>query len=152
MKSNFQLLLIFSILFLTSCSKEESTDNSINQDEILINARIDVANEDIQSLIENELDTTLKNPVELSSQSSLPSCAKIVRSPDYGATIADGTFVTKTIDFGTSCNLTKGSTVKGKIIMKFYYTKDVTSQIVNYELVDFYHLCYYLNKVAVICL
>lgn len=128
---------------LFSCSKDEE-ERIITQDEASVNAKIDLANDDVSDVVEEQESSTYSNSVsgrnEDPSFSTFSDCATISRVPAFGTPITPGTTVTKTIDFGTvGCTLNNGNVVKGKIIISFVYQPDATSHTITYTFDDFYH-------------
>jgi hypothetical protein len=126
-----------------SCSKDEE-ERIITQDEASINAKIDLANDDVSDVVEEQEASTYANSIsgraEDPAYSTLSACATISRVPAFGTPITPGTTVTKTIDFGTvGCTLNNGNVVKGKIIISFVYQPDATSHTITYTFDDFYH-------------
>ena len=135
--------LVFA-LFVTSCSKKDETDTTtISADEASVNAKIDVANDDVARVVEDELEATLSNSLNRTANNvatNLPACATVTRVPAAGTALVAGDLVTKTIDFGTSgCALNNGNILKGQIKMSFTYQPNATSHTVTYTFVDFYH-------------
>ncbi len=128
---------------LFSCNKDDN-EKLITQDEAAINARLDLANDDISDVVEEQEASTYANSVtgraEDPSYSVLSSCATISRVPAFGTPIEPGTTVTKTIDFGTvGCTLGNGNVLKGKIIITFVYQPGATSHTITYTFDNFYH-------------
>lgn len=109
-----------------------------------INAKIDIANDDVLSIVESEFSATIENgesgrPAN-STVEFLPSCTTVTRDPDYGILPTIGQLITKTIDFGsTGCTLNNGNVLKGKIIITFNYNPLATNHTINYQFVNFYH-------------
>lgn len=128
---------------LFSCSKDEE-ERAITSDEATINAKIDMANDDVSDVVEEQEASTYSNSVngrnEDPSFSTLSNCATISRVPAFGTAITPGTTVTKTIDFGTvGCTLDNGNVVKGKIIISFVFQPSATSHSITYTFDNFYH-------------
>ncbi|MBC7641350.1 MAG: hypothetical protein H7174_03285 [Flavobacterium sp.] len=138
-------ILIFGVIFsliTISCSKKEANDTTtINADEASVNAKIDIATEDVARIVEEQLTTNdgVSGRVAAAA-SSLPTCATVTRVPVDNTSIVVGDLITKTIDFGTTdCQLTNGNKLRGKIIMSHIYQPNATSHTVTYTFVDFYH-------------
>lgn len=145
MKTKFLAITLIATLFVTSCTKESETadDSTITQDEAAINAKIDIASDDIIDIAADaETSTYLDNTNgRISAQSStFATCATITRVPAFGTAITPGTTVTKTIDYGTTgCTLPNGNVLKGKIIISFVYQPSATSHTITYTFENFYH-------------
>ncbi len=147
MKTKFLVITLIATLFVTSCTKESeaSDDSTITKEEAAINAKIDIASDDIIDIAaEAETSTYLDNTngrVESNASSTFTSCATITRVPAFGTAITPGTTVTKTIDFGTDpgCTLPNGNVLKGKIIISFVYDPNATSHTITYTFDNFYH-------------
>jgi hypothetical protein len=127
-----------------SCSKEDNASAGLTVEEATINARIDLANDDVSDIVEEQESCTYANPVtgrstEMSS-SLVSTCATITRVPAFGTPLTPGTQVTKTIDFGTTgCLLNNGNFVKGKIIISFLFQPNASSHTITYTFDQFYH-------------
>lgn len=130
-------------LTIFSCSKDD--DNSLmTAEEATINAKMDIASDDVSDIVEEQESSTYLNSVdgktEQLSPSTLSDCATVTRVPAFGTAITPGTTVTKTIDFGTvGCVLANGNVVKGKIIISFVFQPDATTHTINYTFDEFYH-------------
>ena len=142
MKTKILGLLVVCGLSLLSCQKE---DLGSTADEAKVNAKIDLANDDVSDLVENAYDATAadasgRGMESASSQSNLPACATVTRNPAFGTPVQVGQTVTKTIDFGTvGCPMANGNVLRGQIIVSFVYQPTAASQSINYEFVNFYH-------------
>ena len=142
MKTKILGLLVVCGLSLLSCQKE---DLGSTADEAKVNAKIDLANDDVSDLVENAYDATAANASgrgleSANSQSNLPACATVTRNPTFGTAVQVGQTVTKTIDFGTvGCPMANGNVLRGQIIVSFEYQPTAASQSINYEFVNFYH-------------
>ncbi len=142
MKTKILGLLVVCGLSLLSCQKE---DLGSTADEAKVNAKIDLANDDVSDLVENAYDATAANASgrgleSANSQSNLPACATVTRNPTFGTAVQVGQTVTKTIDFGTvGCPMANGNVLRGQIIVSFVYQPTAASQSINYEFVNFYH-------------
>lgn len=142
MKTKILGLLVVCGLSLLSCQKE---DLGSTADEAKVNAKIDLANDDVSDLVENAYDATAadasgRGMESASSQSNLPACATVTRNPAFGTPVQVGQTVTKTIDFGTvGCPMANGNVLRGQIIVSFEYQPTAASQSINYEFVNFYH-------------
>lgn len=137
--------LILSVLTI-GCSKDDKNESSatFTSDEAKVNAKIDVANDDVSDIVEGQFNATQSNAsgraTEINAAVNLPACATVTRVPDFETPLTPGTEVTKTIDFGTTgCTMANGNVLKGKIIITFTYNPEATSHTINYEFVDFYH-------------
>lgn len=136
----FGLALALTVL---SCSKDDDT-NLMTAEEATINAKMDIASDDVADIVEEQEASTYSNSVsgrtEQASPSILSTCATVSRVPAFGTAITPGTTVTKTIDFGSvGCTLANGNVVKGKIIISFVFQPDATNHTINYTFDDFYH-------------
>jgi hypothetical protein len=140
--------LIFSA-FIISCSKEKEEEKiTITAEEAAINTQLDIMNDDLSKIVEDNLteeDGIKSKSSFINSSKYTPVCAIITRVPEYGTTISAGTTITKTIDFGTGCNLENGNTVKGKLVISFIFDPDATSKTINYSFEKFYHNAVQLN-------
>jgi hypothetical protein len=142
MKTKILGLLVVCGLSFWSCQKE---DLGSIADEAKVNAKIDLANDDVSDIVENAYDATAANGSgrgleSATSQSNLPACATVTRIPAFGTPLTTGQNVTKTIDFGSvGCQMANGNVLKGKIIVTFVYIPNAPTQTINYEFVNFYH-------------
>lgn len=130
-------------LTIFSCSKDDDT-NLMTAEEATINAKMDIASDDVADIVEEQEASTYSNSVsgktEQASPSIMSTCATVTRVPAFGTAITPGTTVTKTIDFGSvGCTLANGNVVKGKIIISFVFQPDATTHTINYTFDDFYH-------------
>lgn len=142
MKTMLKTLVIGLAFALASCTKDDATP-VITAEEASVNAKIDLANNDVTDIVMNEEQSTYLDPANKNSALStlaLPPCATISRVPAFGTPLTPGTQVTKTIDFGTAgCTLASGNVVKGRIIISFTFNPGATSNIINYQFDNFYH-------------
>lgn len=142
MKTMLKTLVIGLAFALASCTKDDATP-VITAEEASVNAKIDLANNDVTDIVMNEEQSTYLDPANKNSALStlaLPPCATISRVPAFGTPLTPGTQVTKTIDFGTvGCTLASGNVVKGRIIMSFTFNPGATSHTINYQFDNFYH-------------
>lgn len=130
--------------FTISCNKDNEENATITADEASMNARIDIASDDVSGIVDGEFVATMDNNVSGKSNevsaTNLPLCVTITRVPAIGTVITPGTLVTKTIDFGTTgCPMPNGNILKGKIIMSFTFSPGATSHTINYQFLNFYH-------------
>lgn len=146
MKTRFLMLTLILSLAIISCSKDTETtpEPQITAEEAAINAKIDIANDDVIDITADEEANTYANSTSGRSETFVVSpftvCATITRVPAFGTVITPGTVVTKTIDFGTAgCTLPNGNVVKGKIIITFTYEPNATSHTITYTFDNFYH-------------
>jgi len=141
------IVLGFALVFLTfGCNKDNNVteNNDISVEEIQVNAKIDMASDDVSDLVlEQETNTYANSTSGKSTESAaafLPSCATITRVPSFGTPLTPGTLVTKTIDFGTvGCPLPNGNILKGKIIMTFTFQPSASVHTITYTFENFYH-------------
>lgn len=148
MKNLLRLSVVF-LLFITysSCEKEDTnkTDSAqLSSDDALVNAKIDLASDDITSIAEQlfvNINSSILNYRTIEDNTTIFSnCATITRIPAFGTALSAGNQVTKTVDFGTTgCELNNGNVVKGKIIITFIYQPNATSHTVTYTFDNFYH-------------
>ncbi len=144
MKKVTKLILGFTLaIVMTSCNKEDDK-TTITAEEAGINAKLDIANDDVSDIVEKEEANTYLNTLNgrtiENTSTALPPCATITRIPAFGTQITPGTLVTKTIDFGSvGCLLPNGNFVKGKIIITFTYQPTAPSHTITYTFDDFYH-------------
>ncbi len=128
-------LMTLALVF-TSCSKDETSDNSddLAQDtsEVQRSAEIDQIDNVLGDLVidayeEQELDVADRGTYT----SDIPDCVTITIVAQQG-------YRQVTLDFGTEGCLIHGHLIKGQII--FDYTRDPEAQqiMINYNLVDFY--------------
>ncbi len=145
MKTTTKFILGLGVsLLIMSCSKEDNANPDLTVEEATINARIDLANDDVSDIVEEQESSTYANSVNGRSNempnTTLSSCATITRVPAFGTPITPGTQVTKTIDFGTiGCALNNGNFVKGKIIISFLFQPNAPSHTITYTFDQFYH-------------
>jgi hypothetical protein len=150
MKTKIFALGLFTILSIVSCNRDDKETNGvITADEAAVNAKIDIASDDVTEIVESEFVETQYNAAteNRSSGSSSPSsrlliCGTVVRIPAFGTLLTPGTEVTKTITFGNEnggCTLANGNVVRGTIIVTFTYQPAATSHTINYEFVNFFH-------------
>ncbi len=136
------LVSIFSFLMI-NCSKKDVDNTTITSDEAKMNAQMDIAIDDVGRLVEEQFETTIatgSGKSNITTATSLPACATMVRVPAVGTTPAVGSTVTKIIDFGsTGCELANGNILRGKIALSFIYNPGATSHTITYTFVDFYH-------------
>jgi hypothetical protein len=137
--------LILSVLTI-GCSKDDKNESSttFTSDEARVNAKMDVANDDVSDIVEGQFNATQSNAsgraTEINAAVNLPACATVTRVPDFETPLTSGTEVTKTIDFGTTgCTMANGNVLKGKIIITFTYQPEATSHTINYQFDNFYH-------------
>ena len=146
MKTRFLMLALMLPLVFASCTKDTETANepAITAEEATINAKIDVANDDVTDVAAEEEANTYANSTSGRAESFTVTpftiCATVTRVPAFGTVITPGTVVTKTIDFGTTgCTLPNGNVLKGKIIISFTYEPAATSHTITYTFDNFYH-------------
>lgn len=142
MKTKILGLIMVCGLSLLSCQKEDLKSIA---DEAKVNAKIDLANDDVSDIVESAYDATAANGSgrgleSATSMSSLPTCAVVTRIPAFETPLTTGQNVTKTIDFGTEgCPMANGNVLRGKIVVTFAYIPNAPTQTINYEFVNFYH-------------
>lgn len=129
MKANFLLkgIAMTAILFLTSCSKDNATDsNVLTADDANATSKMDQATNAISTITEDQVARTFIDPSTgkgLEPNPNILPCATITINPQPSVQnpIQPGTTVTKTIDFGTGCDITNKIHVSGKIIISFLF-------------------------------
>lgn len=137
------ILSLALAIAMVSCNKDE--DNStITSEEAGVNAKLDIANDDVADIVEQEEASTYSNTLNGKTtenpNTTLSNCATVTRVPAFGTQVTPGTLVTKTIDFGTTpCSLNNGNTVSGKIIITFTYQPTATSHTITYTFDNFRH-------------
>jgi len=147
MKTKILFLGLLLSLFTVSCNKDKDEDNNdFTADEAGVNAKIDVANDDVSDIVEGQFNATMDNSTTgkateyAAVTTNLPTCATVTRNPAFGTPLTVGQTVTKTIDFGTTgCAMPNGNILKGQIIVTFLYDPAATSHTINYQFVNFYH-------------
>lgn len=145
MKTKILFLGLVVSLFTVSCSKDKE-DSVFSADEAGVNAKIDIANDDVSDIVEGQFNATMDNSttgkaIEYAAvTTNLPTCATVTRVPAFGTPLTAGQTVTKTIDFGTTgCAMPNGNILKGQIIATFVYNPTATSHTINYHFNNFYH-------------
>lgn len=141
MKSNILFLGLLLSLLTISCSKDSADNSSITADEATINAKIDLANDDVSDVVETEFNATMENNTYgKSSEAATIDYPIITRVPEFGTPITVGTLVTKTIDYGTAgVTLLNGNILRGIIRISFTYEPTAVSHTINYTFDNFYH-------------
>ena len=141
MKSKLLILGIAFSLMTVSCSRKEKDNSTITADEASVNAKIDLANDDISSIVENEEAATYGNSANGKTMEVASTTYPIVtRVPAFGTPPTVGQMVTKTIDYGTTgVTLANGNVLKGIINISFVYDPTATSHTINYSFQNFYH-------------
>ncbi|MEC4003102.1 hypothetical protein OX283_000400 [Flavobacterium sp. SUN052] len=146
MKTKILFLGLALSLFTISCNKDKES-NDFSADEAGVNAKIDLANDDVSDVVEAQFNATMDNSTSgksletaATATTNLPSCATVTRVPAFGTAPTVGQTVTKTVDFGTTgCPMPNGNILKGQIIISFVYQPTATSHTINYQFVNFYH-------------
>lgn len=144
MKKKILFLGLVLSLFTISCNKDNEESSTITADEASMNAKIDIASDDVSDVVEGEFLATMDNNVSGKSTevsaTNLPPCVSVIRVPAIGTAITPGTLVTKTINFGTTgCPMPNGNILKGQIIMSFTFSPGAASHTINYQFLNFYH-------------
>ena len=136
-------LLVAALSF--SCTKKEDDEPAkMTASDAAVNAKMNSSNDDVSKIIEDQYQLTSDNATTGRGTESasvfLPSCATVVRNPAFGTMPTVGQTVTKTITFATPfCTLPNGSIVTGQIIMSFVYDPSLTTHVITYQFVNFYH-------------
>lgn len=149
MKNLLKLSTVFLLLITyTSCDKDTTNDTAsaqLTSDDAAINAKIDLANDDISMIVDQLYEDINSNNINYKSIDNNTTiyrnnCATITRVPAFGTVLTPGTQVTKTIDFGTTgCTLNNGNIVSGKIIISFIFQPLTISQTITYRFENFFH-------------
>ena len=147
MKTKILFLGMILSLMTIGCSKDKSTadtTNNMTAAEATSSSKIDAANDDVSSIVEDQFNATqasaTSKTAETNNLNNLPSCATVTRNPAVGVTLNPGDTVTKTIDFGTTgCPLNNGNVLKGQIVITWTYQPTAATQTINYQFVNFYH-------------
>ena len=141
MKTKIFILGMAMSLMTISCSKNEKDNSTITADEASVNAKMDQANDDVSSIVEDQEAATYANSSNGKSTEVATTTYPIVtRVPAFGTPPTVGQTVTKTIDYGTTgVTLANGNVLKGVIIISFVYDPTATSHTINYTFQNFYH-------------
>lgn len=138
-----KIILGFVFVLLTfSCNKEDDNSASITPTEIVMNAKMDIANDDVSKIVEDQLSANegISGKVEAVISPFLPTCATVTRVPEFGTILTPGTLITKTINFGTTgCALPNGNILKGIIVISFTFQPNATSHTISYTFNNFFH-------------
>ena len=138
-----KIILGFVFVLLTfSCNKEDDNTSSITPNEITMNAKMDIANDDVSKIVEDQLSANegISGKVEAVISPFLPTCATVTRVPEFGTVLTPGTLITKTINFGTTgCALPNGNILKGIIVISFTFQPNATSHTISYNFNNFFH-------------
>lgn len=139
--TQFILGLALAITFF-SCNRDDNEDRgTITSEEMQINAKIDIASDDVSNIVEEQLTSEdgIAGRGTDSATQFLPDCADVVRVPETGVP-AVGENIVKTINFGTTgCEMPNGNVLKGVIIITIPYLPDATTHTITYQFVNFYH-------------
>lgn len=138
-----KIILISTLLafvFFISCSTNESIQGptaatAITSDDIIADADIDSAVDDVNTVAEDQYATQLSLTLKTTQtvKSILPACATIT------VVVTNDTW-TRTIDFGTEgCTLQNGNVVKGKIIVSASRNFSELTKSITVSFVNFYH-------------
>lgn len=140
MKTKISIVLVALLLITTSCSKKDKEVSFMTKDEAQASSKIDIANDDVSTIIEDQYDNIDSSTLSSKNgENTFSPCAVITRNPAFGTILTSGQTVTKTIDFGTGCDLTNGNHLSGKIIMTFVYQLSAASHTITYTFDNFYH-------------
>lgn len=141
MKTKILFLGLVLSLFTVSCTKDSADNSTITADEATVNAKIDIANDDVSDVVETQFNATMENSTTGKTSETVTTTYPIVtRVPAFGTPITAGTLVTKTIDYGTAgITLPNGNVLKGKIIITFTFEPTATSHTITYTFDNFYH-------------
>lgn len=140
MKTKILFLGLVLSLFTVSCTKDKE-ESAFTADEATVNAKIDIANDDVSDIVETQFNATMDNSTTGKNLEAATTTYPIItRVPAFGTPITAGTLVTKTIDYGTAgVTLANGNVLKGKIIISFTYEPTAISHTINYTFDNFYH-------------
>lgn len=141
MKTKILFLGLVLSLFTVSCTKDSADNSTITADEATVNAKIDLANDDVSNIVETQFNATMDNSTTgKTSETATTTYPIVTRVPAFGTPITAGTLVTKTIDYGTAgVTLPNGNILKGKIIISFTFEPTATSHTISYTFDNFYH-------------
>ncbi len=141
MKTKILFLGLVLSLFTVSCTKDSADNSTITADEATVNAKIDIANDDVSDIVETQFNATMDNSsTGKTSETATTTYPIITRVPAFGTAPTVGQTVTKTIDYGTAgVTLPNGNVLKGKIIISFTYEPTATSHTISYTFDNFYH-------------
>lgn len=139
--TQFILGLALAITFF-SCNRDDNEERgTITSEEMQINAKIDIASDDVSNIVEEQLtvDDGIAGKGTSSATQFLPACAVVTRVPETGVP-AVGENIVKTINFGTTgCEMPNGNVLKGVIIITIPYLPNATTHTITYQFVNFYH-------------
>lgn len=134
MRNKILMLFTVATVTFTSCTKDENTSQPLSSADMIAEARIDAAIDDISILVENQyLTQEAEAKRQAAPASLLPPCAVVT---------VDRTFTswTRTVDFGvTGCEMANGTVFRGKIIMHFDTDFDTLNTTISYSFDNFYH-------------
>jgi hypothetical protein len=133
MKTTKLILGIMLSALVISCNKDDN--NTSEMTEAKVNAKIDVATDDVSKIIDDQFDIQASDAGRLAEDAIpfLPSCATVT------VTWTETTW-TRTIDFHTEgCELPNGNVLRGQIIMTGSRDFTLPSHTINYNFVNFYH-------------
>ncbi len=141
MKTKILFLGLVLSLLTISCTKDKADNSTITADEAGVNAKIDVANDDVSDIVETQFNATMSNSTTgKSTEVATTTYPIITRVPAFGTAPTVGQNVTKTIDFGTTgVVMPNGNILKGQIIISFVYDPTATTHTINYQFNNFYH-------------
>lgn len=135
---NFKLFMFVAIgsLFITSCEKNNDvtlTDPISDADAIAV-----VEANDISDDINNVVDDYLMENEGMSARPSEESKTSDILPCVTKTIVITGTTKNVTLDFGEGCELPNGNILKGKIIMSYEMSTDVSSFTVTYSFENFF--------------
>ena len=94
MKTKILFLGLVLSLFTVSCTKDSADNSTITADEATVNAKIDIANDDVSDIVETQFNATMDNSstgkTSETATTSSPSHPIIVMTMDMTATFPDG--------------------------------------------------------------
>ncbi|NAY92433.1 hypothetical protein GTQ34_10925 [Muricauda sp. JGD-17] len=133
-------LLLFGIVLITtvSCSKDESTSDSLSNSEVISATELkfsdetEMISEEVTAIAEDvyaaeEISLTSKNDY---TPDFLPECVTIT-------TVVTDTTREKTIDFGEGCELPNGNVLSGKILLSYALDMEAASKTITLTLENF---------------
>ena len=111
-RSFIKMAVVCASIFFAGCNRNERTENLMSKEEAQSSSKIDLASDDIGSIIEDQFNNIESNSFSFKNgEVALSTCATITREPNFGTPLTPGTQVTKTIDFGTGCTLSNNNVV-----------------------------------------
>lgn len=127
-------LLAAAFITLLSCSSEEDQTPALQQEDVAIEAKMDLITDDVSKIVEDQFQRqqNATNNQE-APQGFLPACATVT-------IVINGNTWTRTVDFGTEgCTMPNGNVLKGIITASGSIDVNQPSVTINYGFENFYH-------------